>query len=138
MKSINLPAKKIFAILLGSIFLSADLEAGENDYIYPNQEPSFSNYGTLGLFSSPSARFLDEGSLGFAWKNSCSEPVVHGNVSARTRTAHARAHCERTGVNGCIIVIIELAALTWSIAVHYATEGPRPRIMYYVLCNART
>ncbi|MDA9332421.1 YjbH domain-containing protein, partial [Gammaproteobacteria bacterium] len=80
MKSINLPSKKFFAILLGSIFLSADLEAGENDYIYPNQEPSFSNYGTLGLFSSPSARFLDEGSLGFAWNHM--QPYLRGSLIA--------------------------------------------------------
>ena len=80
MKSINLPAIKFFAILVGSIFLSADLEAGENDYIYPNQEPSFSNYGTLGLFSSPSARFLDEGSLGFAWNHM--QPYLRGSLIA--------------------------------------------------------
>ena len=51
-----------------------------HDYIYPNQQPSFSNYGTIGLLSNPSARFLDEGSLGFAWNHM--QPYLRGSLVA--------------------------------------------------------
>lgn len=66
-----------FFIFLSSSYSS---KAELHDYIYPNQQPSFSNYGTIGLLSNPSARFLDEGSLGFAWNHM--QPYLRGSLVA--------------------------------------------------------
>ena len=66
----------IIVFLIFPNFIKSEL----NDYIYPNQEPSFSNYGTIGLLTSPSARFLDEGSLGFAWNHM--QPYLRGSLVA--------------------------------------------------------
>ena len=50
------------------------------NYIYPNQEPSMSNYGTVGLLSNPTARFYDEGTLVFAWNRM--QPYLRGTILA--------------------------------------------------------
>ena len=70
---------KVFFFSLLSCF-SYSSKAELYDYIYPNQQPSFSNYGTIGLLSNPSARFLDEGSLGFAWNHM--QPYLRGSLVA--------------------------------------------------------
>ena len=47
------------------------------------------------------------------------------------RTAHTGAHCERTGVNGCIIVLCDRGSsyyVLYGIIINYVF------IMYYVLC----
>lgn len=51
-----------------------------NDYIYPYSNPSYSNYGTLGLIQMPSARMHDEGTLGFSW--SSNDPYLRGSLIA--------------------------------------------------------
>jgi hypothetical protein len=59
---------------------SFHLNSAPYDFIYPNQGPSFSNYGTLGLLSNPNARFLEEGSLGFTWSKL--DPYLRGSIVA--------------------------------------------------------
>jgi hypothetical protein len=59
-----------------SLFAHSNLD----DYRYPFRSPSFSNYGTLGLLQNPTARFLDSGSLGFAWTHN--EPYLRGSLVA--------------------------------------------------------
>ncbi len=73
---INFKTSLIFLFIL----FSHSTQSALNDYIYPNQEPSFSNYGTIGLLTSPNARFLDEGSLGFAWNHN--QPYLRGSLIA--------------------------------------------------------
>jgi len=70
---------KSIKLLLLSLFCNS-LFAGINDYIYPSQGASYSNYGTLGLIQMPSARFHDEGTLAFNWVKS--EPYVRGSILA--------------------------------------------------------
>ena len=62
------------------ICLNINLEAERLDYIYPNQKPSFSNYGTLGLMQNPSARFHEEGTLAFTY--SAMNPYLRGSFVA--------------------------------------------------------
>ena len=62
------------------IVLTSYLRAAPDDYIYPFKEYSFSNYGTIGLIQNPTARFLDEGSLGFSWSHN--EPYLRGSLIA--------------------------------------------------------
>ena len=62
------------------IVLTSHLRAAPDDYIYPFKEYSFSNYGTIGLIQNPTARFLDEGSLGFSWSHN--EPYLRGSLIA--------------------------------------------------------
>ena len=70
---------KIFGLI--SILLNPNfLTASSFDYIYPNQAPSFSNYGTIGLLSSPSARFLPEGTVAFSWTSM--QPYLRGSIVA--------------------------------------------------------
>jgi hypothetical protein len=61
-------------------FVSLNLGAEPDDYIYPHKEYSFSNYGTLGLIQNPNARFLDEGSLAFSWSHN--DPYLRGSLIA--------------------------------------------------------
>ena len=69
-----------FLVFFLCFFSTYSVKAELYDYIYPNQQPSFSNYGTIGLLSNPSARFLDEGSLGFAWNHM--QPYLRGSLVA--------------------------------------------------------
>jgi hypothetical protein len=57
-----------------------DVEANINDYIYPYSNPSYSNYGTLGLIQMPSARMLEEGTLAFSWSGN--DPYLRGSILA--------------------------------------------------------
>ena len=72
--------KRTSIFIVYGLLSSACLKAEIDDYVYPNQQPSFSNYGTIGLLSNPSARFLDEGSLGFAWNQM--QPYQRGSLIA--------------------------------------------------------
>ena len=56
------------------------MDANINDYIYPNSNPSYSNYGTLGLIQMPSARMLEEGTLAFSWSGN--DPYLRGSILA--------------------------------------------------------
>lgn len=51
-----------------------------NNYIYPIQDPTFSNYGTLGLLQNPTARFHEEGTIAFAWNRM--NPYLRGSIIA--------------------------------------------------------
>ena len=64
----------IFFVVICSTFLRGEI----NDYKYINSNPSFSNYGTLGLISNPSARFLPEGTIGFSWSKL--QPYLRGSI----------------------------------------------------------
>jgi len=55
-----------------------NLKAEYNDYVYLNQGPSFSNYGTLGLINAPNARFHEGGTLGFNWSHN--QPYLRGSL----------------------------------------------------------
>ncbi len=60
--------------------LVINLHAAYYDYVYPHTDPSFSNYGALGLLTSPNARFLEEGSLAFSWNRM--QPYMRGSIIA--------------------------------------------------------
>ncbi len=64
------------------LILSSNLVfASIDEYIYPNSyNPSYSNYGTLGLIQMPSARFHKAGSLGFSWSDV--DPYLRGSILA--------------------------------------------------------
>jgi hypothetical protein len=67
------------ALIAIILCFSADSEAQIADYIYPHYEqPSYSNYGTVGLIQMPSARMHPEGSVGFTWSHS--EPYLRGSI----------------------------------------------------------
>ena len=49
------------------------------DYIFPHfDQPSYSNYGTIGLIQMPSARMHKGGTIGFTWSHA--EPYLRGSV----------------------------------------------------------
>ena len=49
------------------------------DYIYPySSEPTYSNYGTVGLIQMPSARMHPGGTIGFTWTHA--EPYLRGSI----------------------------------------------------------
>jgi len=66
----------ITVIFFVGIYAQADI----SDYIYPYNNPSFSNYGTLGLLQNPSARFHPAGTLAFAWNRQ--QPYLRGSILA--------------------------------------------------------
>lgn len=66
--------------LLYSVFFTLGINASLNDYVYPSRDPSYSNYGTLGLIQNPSARFLSGGSIGFTWTHN--DPYLRGSIVA--------------------------------------------------------
>ena len=59
--------------------VSGNAHAQLADYIYPYfDQPSYSNYGTVGLIQMPSARLHKGGTIGFTWSHS--EPYLRGSV----------------------------------------------------------
>ena len=46
----------------------------------PSVQPSYSNYGGLGLVQNPNGRFLEEGTLAFSWSHN--EPYLRGSIIA--------------------------------------------------------
>lgn len=67
-------------ILFALYAMSNLISASAIDYIYPNTEPSFSNYGSLGLLQNPSARFHPAGTLAFSWN--IQQPYLRGSILA--------------------------------------------------------
>ena len=57
---------------------NSSLFAQFNEYIYPNQGPSYSNYGTLGFINAPNARFHEEGTIAFSWSHN--QPYLRGSL----------------------------------------------------------
>ena len=70
---------KLFFVI-GSLYFTIYLKADIYDYIYPFKNPSYSNYGSLGLIQNPNARFHKEGTLGFTWSHN--EPYLRGSIVA--------------------------------------------------------
>ena len=62
------------------LFFVGQINASRLDYLFPYNNPSFSDYGTLGLIQMPNSRFLEEGSLGFVWSRN--EPYMRGGIVA--------------------------------------------------------
>lgn len=52
-----------------------------SEYLYRYNQPSFSNYGTIGLIQNPSARFNEEGSISFTWSHN--QPYLRGSFVAQ-------------------------------------------------------
>lgn len=63
-----------------SLFMFCPVKGEITDYIYPNIDPSYSNYGTTGLIQMPNARFQSEGTLGVNW--SSADPYLRGTIIA--------------------------------------------------------
>jgi len=60
-------------------FLSQNVRAQIVDYIYPSfSEPTYSNYGTVGLIQMPSARMHPGGTVGFTWTHA--DPYLRGSI----------------------------------------------------------
>jgi hypothetical protein len=73
-------AYKNYLSLLLVFFYAGLAETSLKNYLYPDNSPSYSNYGTLGLLQMPSARFHEEGTVAFNWVNN--EPYQRGAVLA--------------------------------------------------------
>ncbi len=69
--------KKIFFFI---IFLANSVFGSVYDYLLPSVQPSYSNYGGLGLIQNPNGRFLEEGTLAFSWSHN--EPYLRGSIIA--------------------------------------------------------
>ena len=68
-----------FLILITLCCVIEEADANISDYIYPYyDQPSYSNYGTVGLIQMPSARLHQEGTVGFTWSHA--EPYLRGSV----------------------------------------------------------
>ena len=68
--------KRLF--LTACILFSPKSLSSLDDYIYGKRQPTYSNYGTIGLIQMPSARFQSEGTLGINWSNS--DPYLRGSI----------------------------------------------------------
>ena len=62
------------------IMVHLPVTASKNDYMYPNSEPSFSNYGTIGLLQLPTARLHNAGTIAFNWVDN--DPYQRGSIVA--------------------------------------------------------
>ena len=69
-----------YLIYLFLAFSISKVHSSYFDYIYPYSEPSFSNYGSLGLIQNPNARFLSEGFTALSWSHN--EPYLRGSIIA--------------------------------------------------------
>tara|TARA_B100001564_G_scaffold359572_1_gene381896 strand:- start:418 stop:2586 length:2169 start_codon:yes stop_codon:yes gene_type:complete len=69
-----------FCLILVFFLSSYEVKSELNDYIYPNSNPSYSNYGTIGLIQMPSARSLPEGTIAFSWTDN--KPYQRGSILA--------------------------------------------------------
>lgn len=71
-----------FLLILTVLFLcfySEKSNAQIADYIYSHfDQPSYSNYGTVGLIQMPSARLHQGGTIGLTWSHS--DPYLRGSV----------------------------------------------------------
>ena len=60
-------------------FISGNVRAQIADYIYPHfSQPTYSNYGTVGLIQMPSARMHPGGTVGFTWTHA--DPYLRGSI----------------------------------------------------------
>ena len=70
--------KRLF--LIAFLLLSQKSLSSLDDYIYGKRQPTYSNYGTIGLIQMPSARFFESGTIGFNWTSS--DPYYKGSIMA--------------------------------------------------------
>lgn len=68
------------AFLIACFVFSPHAKPDFSDYQYRFSGPSFSNYGTIGIINAPNARFLEEGTLSFAWSHN--QPYLRGSIVA--------------------------------------------------------
>ena len=57
--------KQAFLVFFGIYFVH--LSAALDDYLYPDKNPSYSNYGATGLIHMPNGRLHEAGNLGFIY-----------------------------------------------------------------------
>ncbi len=62
------------------LFFHQIIFASKNDYIFPFSDPSFSNYGSVGLMQLPTARLHPGGTIAFNWIDN--EPYQRGSIVA--------------------------------------------------------
>ena len=68
-----------FVIAVIYLLTASHLHSQIVDYIYPySSEPTYSNYGTVGLIQMPSARMHPGGTIGFTWTHA--EPYLRGSI----------------------------------------------------------
>lgn len=73
--------RALIIIALSNFLLVFKSFAANSDYIFKyNDTPSVSNYGTIGLLQTPTARFYEEGTLAIGWNDS--EPYKRGSFIA--------------------------------------------------------
>lgn len=72
--------KRTSLLLLLYAALSGNLSSSALDYIFPYSDPTFSNYGSIGIIQNPNARFLPEGSLSLSWSHN--DPYLRGSIVA--------------------------------------------------------
>jgi len=59
--------------------MSVNVRSQLADYVYPYfSQPTYSNYGTVGLIQMPSARMHPGGTVGFTWTHA--EPYLRGSI----------------------------------------------------------
>lgn len=64
----------VFFLFPFEIFASID------NYLIRYNNPSFSNYGSIGAIQNPTARFLPEGTISFSWSHM--DPYLRGSIIA--------------------------------------------------------
>jgi len=73
--------RALIVTALSNFLLVFQSFAANNDYIFKfNDIPSVSNYGTIGLLQTPTARFYKEGTLALGWNDS--DPYKRGSFIA--------------------------------------------------------
>lgn len=70
--------RQIFFLFV--IFHASLLNASIQDFINPYSNPSYSDYGTIGLITIPTARMQEQGTIGFTWSRN--EPYMRGGIIA--------------------------------------------------------
>ena len=71
---------KTYVLIFIFVAFSSEVSSSIYNYVYPNYNPSISNYGTTGLIQNPSARFFDEGTLSLSWTHN--DPNLRGSIIA--------------------------------------------------------
>lgn len=70
----------LLLLFISLIFLFQKAQSQISEYIYPNQNPSFSNYGGLGIIQNPNSRFHKNGTLSLTWTHY--DPYLRGSIVA--------------------------------------------------------
>ena len=70
----------LLLLFISLIFLFQKAQSQISEYIYPNQNPSFSNYGGLGIIQNPNSRFHKNWTLSLTWTHY--DPYLRGSIVA--------------------------------------------------------